>query len=81
MLVISRKKNEGMIINENTELTIIDIQGDRVKIGIEAPSEVKIIRKELLETEDANREAALTKIRPDLKKLKELENILKKQKI
>ena len=80
MLIISRKKNEGIIINENTEITVIDIQGDRVRIGIAAPSEVKIVRKELLETEDINRESAQTKIKPDVNKLRELENILRKKK-
>jgi len=80
MLIISRKKNEGIIINENTEITVIDIQGDRARIGITAPSEVKIVRKELLETEDTNRESAQTKTKPDIKKLRELENILRKKK-
>ena len=80
MLIISRKKNEGIVINENTEITVIDIQGDRVRIGIEAPGEVKIVRKELLETEDINREAALIKIKPDVKKLKEIEDILRHKK-
>jgi len=80
MLIISRKKNEGIIINENTEITVIDIQGDRVRIGIAAPGEVKIVRKELLETESINRESAQTKIKPDIEKLRELENILRKNK-
>ena len=80
MLIISRKKNEGIVINENTELTVIDIQGDKVRLGIEAPSAVKIIRKELLETEDINREAAQVKAKPDVKKLKELEDILRHKK-
>ena len=76
MLIISRKKNEGLVINENTEITVIDIQGDKVRIGIEAPDAVKIVRKELLETEDINREAARIEIKPDMKKLKAIENIL-----
>lgn len=80
MLILSRKKNEGLVINENTEITVIDIQGDKVRIGIDAPDFVKIVRKELLETEDLNREAALIKTKPDVKKLKELEDILRKKK-
>ena len=80
MLIISRKKNEGVVINGNTEITIIDIQGDKVRLGIEAPAEVKIVRKELLETENINRESAQAKIKPDVKKLKELENILRHKK-
>ena len=74
MLIISRKKNEGLIINENTEIIIIDIQGDKVRLGIEAPNSVKIIRKELLETENINRESAQIKIKPDVKKLKDILN-------
>ena len=80
MLIISRKKNEGIIINEDTEVTVIDIQGDRVRIGIEAPAEVKIVRKELLETEDTNRAAAQIKAKPDAKRLKELEDMLRNKK-
>ena len=72
MLIISRKRNEGIIINENTELTIIDIQGDKVRIGLEAPSSVKIVRKELLETERLNKEAAQIQNKPDVKKLKDI---------
>jgi len=80
MLIISRKKNEGVVINGNTEITIIDIQGDKVRIGIDAPAEVKIVRKELLETEDINRQAAGIKVKPDANKLKAIEDILKKKK-
>jgi len=58
MLIISRKKNEGIIINGNIILTVADVQGDKVRIGIDAPESIKIIRKELLDTESSNREAA-----------------------
>ena len=78
MLIISRKKNEGIIINQDTEVTVIDIQGDKVRIGIEAPESVKIIRRELLETENLNRESARIGIKPDIIKLKKLEDILKR---
>lgn len=79
MLIISRKRTEGIIINKNIEITVIDIQGDRIRIGIEAPSEYPIMRKELLETENTNREAAGIKIKPDINKLKEIEDILKQK--
>ena len=72
MLIISRKRNEGVIINENIELTIVDIQGDKVRIGIDAPSSVKIVRKELLETANLNKEAAGIQSKPDVKKLKDI---------
>lgn len=72
MLIISRKKNDGVIIDENIELTIVDIQGDKVRIGIDAPTSVKIVRKELLETENLNKEAAQIQNKPDVKKLKDI---------
>jgi len=72
MLIISRKKNEGIIINENIVLTIADVQGDKVRIGIDAPDSVKIMRKELLDTEKSNKEAAQVQNKPDMKKLKDI---------
>lgn len=59
MLVLSRKKGQGIVIGENIELTIIEIQGDQVRIGIKAPRNVSIYRKEIfLEIQDENRKAA-----------------------
>ncbi|MCR5409964.1 MAG: carbon storage regulator, partial [Lachnospiraceae bacterium] len=46
MLTLSRKKNESLIVNNNIEVTILDIKGDQVKVGISAPKEVPIYRKE-----------------------------------
>jgi carbon storage regulator len=48
MLVLTRKKNESIIIADNIELTILELQGDQVKIGIKAPKEVEIFRKEII---------------------------------
>ena len=72
MLIISRKKNEGIIINGDIILTIADVQGDKVRIGIDAPESIKIMRKELLDTERANKEAAQVANKPDIKKLKDI---------
>ena len=59
MLVLSRKKDQSIIIGDNIELTIIDIQGDQVRIGINAPKSVSIFRKELfLEIQEENKKAA-----------------------
>jgi len=59
MLVLSRKKNETLLIEKEIEIIILDIDGDRVKIGIKAPSATKILRGELVrETESLNRESA-----------------------
>ena len=47
MLALSRKKNEAIVINNNIEITILDVRGDQVKVGIAAPKEVPIYRKEV----------------------------------
>ncbi|MCM1026296.1 MAG: carbon storage regulator CsrA [Roseburia sp.] len=58
MLALSRKKNEAIVINNNVEVTILEVKGDQVKIGITAPKEVPIYRKEVYEQiQNANREA------------------------
>ncbi len=58
MLALSRKKNEAIIISNNVEVTILEIKGDQVKIGISAPKEVPVYRKEVyLQIQEANREA------------------------
>ncbi|MCI7595192.1 MAG: carbon storage regulator CsrA [Lachnospiraceae bacterium] len=58
MLALSRKKNEALVINNNVEVTILEIKGDQVKIGIEAPREVPVYRKEVyLQIQQSNKEA------------------------
>ena len=58
MLALSRKKNEALVINNNVEVTILDIKGDQVKVGITAPKEVPVYRKEeYLQIQEANKEA------------------------
>lgn len=49
MLVLSRKKNETITIGENIRVMIVDVQGDRVRIGIDAPKDIPVHRKEVLE--------------------------------
>jgi len=49
MLVLSRKPNESIVINENIVVTILDVIGNRVRLGIEAPREVSVFRTEVLE--------------------------------
>ncbi len=61
MLVLSRKTGEGIALDQNIEIEVLAIEGDRVRIGIKAPKEMRIFRKELLvETIDLNREASKT---------------------
>ena len=55
MLALSRKKNEALIINNNIEITILEVKGDQVKVGIEAPREIPVYRKEVyLQIQEAN---------------------------
>lgn len=58
MLVVTRKTDESLIIAENIEITVLEISKDRVKIGISAPKDIKIIRNELIDAQNANLEAA-----------------------
>ena len=58
MLALSRKKNEALVINNDIEITVLDIRGAQVKIGISAPKEVPVYRKEVyLQIQEANKEA------------------------
>lgn len=58
MLALSRKKNEALIINNNVEVTILEIKGDQVKLGITAPREIPIYRKEVyLQIQESNKDA------------------------
>ena len=70
MLALSIKKDEAVIINDDIEITIIEIKGDQVKIGISAPKSVPIYRKEVyMQIQNANKEAAQS---VDIKNIKEL---------
>jgi len=58
MLALSRKKNEAIIVNNNVEITILDIKGDQVKLGITAPREVPVYRKEVyVQIQESNKES------------------------
>ena len=63
MLALSRKINESIIVNNDIEIVILEVKGDQVKIGINAPKSVPIYRKELyVQIEEANKEATNTNI-------------------
>lgn len=49
MLVLSRKRNESIIISDNIRITVVDIRGDKVRLGIEAPKDVPVHRQEVYE--------------------------------
>jgi carbon storage regulator len=59
MLVLTRKKEQALMIGDNIEIRVLDIQGDQVRLGVEAPKNVKVYRKELyLEIQEENKNAA-----------------------
>lgn len=61
MLALSRKKNEALVINNNIEITILEIKGEQVKLGITAPREVPVYRKEVyVQIQEANKESMTT---------------------
>lgn len=76
MLVLSRKKGESIVIQDNIEVTILDIEADTIKIGIAAPKQVSIYRKELYEAikksnvESSQHHVDIGTITKDLKKFK-----------
>ena len=49
MLVLSRKKNESIIINDDITIVVVEIRGDKVRLGVEAPKEVPVHRNEVYE--------------------------------
>ena len=57
MLVLSRKKNESVVIDDRIVLTIVEIRGDKVRLGIEAPREVPVHRKEIFDAIQSERAA------------------------
>lgn len=71
MLALSRKAKESIMIGNNIEIKILEIKGDQVKIGIEAPRSIPVHRKEIyIQIQESNREAADTKVSDkDLKNL------------
>lgn len=72
MLALSRKNNQSIMIGNDIEITILDIRNDQVKIGIQAPKDVGIYRKEIyLQIQEENKQAVETEV-PDLGALEQL---------
>jgi carbon storage regulator len=57
MLVLSRKKNESIVINDDITIVIVEILGDKVRLGIEAPKEISVHRREVWEAIRKNNES------------------------
>lgn len=59
MLVLSRQRDESIIIGDNVQITIVDIRGDKVRLGIVAPTEISVHRKEVYDAiQRENRDAS-----------------------
>ena len=70
MLALSRKEGESIVIGNNIEITILEVKGDQVKLGIAAPKSIPIYRKEsYTHIQEANRETVATLDIESLKKL------------
>ena len=70
MLALSRKKGEALVINNNIEITVLEVKGEQVKLGIAAPKEVPVYRKEVyVQIQESTKEAASSEFLDDLKKL------------
>ena len=70
MLALSRKKNEAIMVNNNIEITVLEIRGDQVKLGIAAPTEIPIYRKEVyVQIQQENKASTDISNMDELKKL------------
>lgn len=61
MLVLSRKKNESIVINDDISIVVVEIRGDKVRLGVEAPKEVPVHRREVYEAIKRSMEASVDK--------------------
>lgn len=80
MLVLSRKKGETIIIGDGIEITVVDVQGDNVRIGVQAPREVKVYRQEVYEEiRNENRQAGNPQEPGRIEGLRSLIEVYKKE--
>ena len=76
MLILRRKKNESLLIGDNIRITVIDCGGDGVRLAIDAPKQISILREELSEAEQSNKIA----LAPNMDSVLALQSILKQKK-
>ena len=73
MLILRRKKNDSLLIGDNIRITIIECAGDGVRLAIDAPKQISILREELSEAEQSNK----TALTPNINSVMLLQSILK----
>ncbi len=70
MLALSRKSNESIIIGNDIEITVLEVKGEQVKIGIKAPKSIPVYREEVYQQiREANKEAASDAVTENIKNL------------
>lgn len=75
MLILRRKKNESLLIGDNIRITIIECASDGVRLAIDAPKQISILREELSEVEQSNK----TAMTPNVNSVFLLQSLLKKK--
>ena len=70
MLILRRKTDESLILNDNIKITVLESGADGVRLAIDAPKQVQILREELVEATKANQEAVAAVDKEKLEKLK-----------
>jgi carbon storage regulator len=65
MLVLTRKTNQSIMIGDDIEITVLSVSGDKVRIGIEAPRDISVFRREVLDNAKAEPPEGDTKPEPD----------------
>lgn len=75
MLILRRKKDESILIGDNIRITVIDCAGDGVRLAIDAPKQISILREELSEAEQSNKNASM----PNIDSVMMLKSILKRK--
>lgn len=79
MLVLRRKVGEALVIADDIELVVLEVEGDRVKLGIQAPRDVEIVRKELLDAVTKENKRAST-VKPSADLLQQLRQLGERKK-
>ncbi len=77
MLVITRRQGEAVVIGKDIEIIVSEVSGDKIKLCIDAPREVTIMRKELLETGKMNAEAIELSDKNSFEQFKSMAKVMK----